>query len=86
MGMVTVREMSAATVDVAELPLLMQYRVYEVYRRLAAWPEVSGAKALQYGWRGHYRIRTGDYRVIFRVAGSTVWVVRVAHRRDVYEE
>lgn len=34
-----------------------------------------------------YRIRVGDHRVLYRVADQviTVTVVRVAHRRDVYE-
>ncbi len=33
-----------------------------------------------------YRIRVGDYRVIYEVrdAQLIVWVVKVGHRRDVY--
>lgn len=33
----------------------------------------------------HYRLRIGDYRVIYRIEGSTVLVVRVAHRREAYQ-
>ena len=34
----------------------------------------------------HYRIRVGDYRVIYRVDGMRVIVliVKIGHRRDVY--
>lgn len=36
---------------------------------------------------GHYRIRTGDWRVVFRPDGDDrVVVSRVAHRREVYDE
>ena len=37
-------------------------------------------------WAGHYRIRTGDWRVIFRVVAPDVIVVRIRNRRDVYED
>ena len=34
----------------------------------------------------HFRIRVGDYRVIYRIDGKRVVVVivRIGHRRDVY--
>lgn len=63
----------------------LQERVLTVVERLKQWPVVSGAKPLVGNWRGHYRIRTGDYRVVFQVQADRVVVVRVAHRRDVYE-
>ncbi len=31
-----------------------------------------------------YRLRVGDYRVLFEVEGNRVIVYRVRHRRDVY--
>ena len=31
-----------------------------------------------------YRLRVGDYRVLFEVEGSRVIVYRVRHRREVY--
>ena len=33
----------------------------------------------------HYRLRIGDYRIIYRIEGSRVIVVRVAHRREAYQ-
>jgi mRNA-degrading endonuclease RelE of RelBE toxin-antitoxin system len=35
---------------------------------------------------GWFRLRTGDYRIRFKVAGETVIVDRICHRRDVYED
>ena len=32
----------------------------------------------------HYRLRVGDYRIIYRIEGSRVLVLRVAHRREAY--
>ena len=33
----------------------------------------------------HYRLRLGDYRIIYRIEESHVVIVRVAHRREAYE-
>ncbi len=32
----------------------------------------------------HYRIRVGDYRIVFRIEGPDVYVVRAFHRSDGY--
>jgi mRNA interferase RelE/StbE len=52
---------------------------------LAQNPCGSGAKKLK-GREDLWRIRVGDYRIIYEVRDRTlvVLVVRVAHRRDVY--
>ena len=53
--------------------------------RLERWPDVSGARSLRGRWKGCYRVRTGDYRVVFEVEGDTITILRVSHRKDVYE-
>ena len=68
------------------LPGVIRARVLGIFERLASWPAVSGAKALSGDWAGHYRIRTGDWRVIFRVVTPQIIVVRIKHRSEVYED
>jgi mRNA-degrading endonuclease RelE of RelBE toxin-antitoxin system len=68
------------------LPVAIQARVEKVYQRLERWPEVSGAKRLTAGLAGHYRIRTGDYRVQFVVSGDVVTIEKVGHRDGFYQE
>jgi mRNA-degrading endonuclease RelE of RelBE toxin-antitoxin system len=72
--------------DVASLPLTIRARLDAVITRLEQWPDVSGAKPLRKEWKGHHRIRLGDWRVIFHVARPDLIVVRVAHRSIVYED
>jgi len=69
-----------------DLPVVIQARVEKIYLRLKRWPEVSGAKPLAGDLAGHYRIRTGDYRVQFFVAGDVVTVEKVGHRDGFYGE
>ena len=35
-------------------------------------------------WQGCYRLRVGEYRVIFRYIGDGLEVLAVGHRSDVY--
>lgn len=53
---------------------------------LAAQPRPSGCKKLQ-GYKDHWRIRIGDYRVVYIIDDprKLVSVTRIAHRSDVYE-
>ena len=74
-----------AQADYDDLPATIQARVNAVFERLAQWPNVSGAKPLRGDWAGHYRIRTGDWRVLFRLVSPVLLVVRIKHRSEVYE-
>jgi len=47
---------------------------------------VSGAKALRGRLAGLYRIRTGDYRLLFRVEGERIVIERAGHRDRFYED
>jgi mRNA-degrading endonuclease RelE of RelBE toxin-antitoxin system len=59
-------------------------RVMAIVHRLEKWPEVSGAKALKGSLAGHWRIRTGHYRVQFYIAGGTIIVEKIGHRDGFY--
>lgn len=72
--------------EVLALPLTMRARFDDVITRLEAWPKVSGAKPLRGDLKGHFRIRMGDWRVIFRIIHPNLIIVRVAHRSTIYED
>ena len=67
------------------MPLVIHARVLALLRRLENWPAVSGAKPLTGDLAGRYRLRTGDYRLQFRVEGQTVIVEKIGHRDRFYE-
>jgi mRNA interferase RelE/StbE len=56
----------------------------EIERKLATNPVAFG-KPLQYSLKGARRLRVGDYRVIFVIEGATVLIVKIGHRREVYD-
>lgn len=73
--------------EIESLPRVIQARIYGVFERFQDWPDVSGAKPLRGALAGDYRIRTGDYRIQFRVeeAQDLLIVVKVGHRDGFYE-
>ena len=41
-------------------------------------------KALSGEWNGYFRLRVGDFRVIFQAGPDEITIMRVRHRSDVY--
>jgi len=83
MATVTITPRAAGELD--ELPLVIHSRMLSLLERLAAWPAVSGAKPLTGSLTGRYRLRTGDYRLQFRVNGQAVVVEKIGHRDKFYD-
>jgi mRNA-degrading endonuclease RelE of RelBE toxin-antitoxin system len=75
-----------AATDINELPKPIRARIHKIIERLRRWPEVSGVKQLSGNLAGHYRIRTGDYRLQFCISGNTLVVERVGHRDGFYKD
>lgn len=57
-----------------------------VEQKLSSHP-VEFGKPLRYSFKGARRLRVGDYRVIYRIEPpDVVVIVKIGHRREVYEE
>jgi len=84
--MVSVKLTPEALDQLAGLPRVIRERVGKLIERLERWPAVSGAKALSGNLAGFYRMRTGDYRLRFRVSGQTRIVDKIGHRSEFYED
>jgi mRNA-degrading endonuclease RelE of RelBE toxin-antitoxin system len=69
------------------VPKPIQGRIMTIAIRLEKWPDVSGAKPLRKGLAGNFRIRTGDYRLIFRFnqATDTVTIWKIGYRGGMYD-
>jgi mRNA interferase RelE/StbE len=76
----------AAKRDLKRLPAEALRRVAEAIDHLADEPRPHGSVKLQ-GATDLYRIRIGDYRVVYQIHDRQlrVLIVRVGHRRDIYD-
>jgi mRNA-degrading endonuclease RelE of RelBE toxin-antitoxin system len=84
--MATVVLTPKAAMELDQLTNPIHNRVLKILERLENWPNVSGAKPLKGALAGHFRIRTGDYRVQFWPHDDTVTVERIGHRDGFYDD
>ena len=47
--------------------------------------KASGNKSLTGDFKGYYRIRSGDYRIVFTVEENLITIISVLHRKEVYK-
>jgi len=78
--------MPAAQRQLAALPKVVLKRVDSKILALSDNPRPPGVKKL-HAVEGLYRVRVGDYRVVYAIddTASTVLVIKIGHRSDVYE-
>jgi mRNA interferase RelE/StbE len=70
--------------DLRKIPTETRRRIGRLIEaRLGTSPERFGVP-LSGSLRGYWKLRVGDYRVVFKIAGKDVWVLAVLHRKDVY--
>ena len=76
----------AARKELDGLPDTVLARVVRHIESLGDLPRPAGCKKLK-GYRDQWRIRIGDWRVVYLIDETLkrVSIVRIAHRRDVYE-
>ena len=82
MGSYRVFLRSSVRRDLRHIPSVDVERIMERIAGLSNDPRPPGCEKLSL--RERYRIRQGDYRIIYSVddADVTVWVVKIGHRRD----
>lgn len=76
---------SAAARAIRKLPKNVRTRLLDAIETLSSNPRPSGACKLS-GTDRAWRIRCGDYRVLYEVEDDVlvITVVRAGHRREVY--
>jgi mRNA interferase RelE/StbE len=74
--------------DIPALPKTIRERIKRGIETRLSMDPVGLGKPLRYSFKGHRRIRVGNYRIIYRVDIDTkiVTVVLIKHRKDVYDE
>lgn len=71
--------------DLRDLPDAIYQRVASAFKRLRANPRPAGCRKLV-GSAGDWRIRIGDYRVIYEIDDKdrVVRIMFIRHRREAY--
>ena len=55
-----------------------------IEERLAMQPEIYG-KPLQRTLKGYWKLRVGEYRIVYKISKTEILILGIIHRREVYE-
>jgi mRNA interferase RelE/StbE len=55
-----------------------------IEERLVSQPEAYG-KPLRRTLKGYWKLRVGDYRVVFKVSSDSIFIFGIIHRKEVYK-
>lgn len=85
MGSYSVEWKRSAVKELRDLPRVAVSRIVDAVDELASEPHPPGSRKLV-GADHTYRIRIGDYRIVYSVWASQllIEIIRVGHRKDVY--
>ena len=83
----TVEISTSAAKSIAKIEKKTRLRVIGAIELLAVDPRPPGVKLLRGGEQGRRRARVGAYRIVYTIEDDRliVLVLRVAHRREVYD-
>jgi mRNA interferase RelE/StbE len=56
-----------------------------IEERLAVQPEAHG-KPLQRTLKGYWKLRVGDFRVVFKIIGDEILILAIMHRKNIYSQ
>ncbi len=77
---------TSAAKSLSKIDRTARLRIAGAIELLAVDPRPPASKLLRGGDNGRWRVRVGDYRIVYAVEEDRllVLVLRVAHRREVY--
>jgi mRNA interferase RelE/StbE len=70
--------------NIPSLDLILRARVKTaIEEKLATKPEIFGIP-LRATLKGYWKLRVGDWRVVFTIKNRIVYIIVIAHRKHVY--
>jgi len=72
--------------DLRKIPKKFVYRIFEVVRELSENPFPGDVRKIT-GSKNLYRLRVGEYRIIYEVdtENGVITIFHVRHRKDIYK-
>ena len=70
--------------DLKNIPTNIKKRLRQAIETRLAIDPVGFGLPLRKSLSGYRKLRVGDYRIIYRIEGQTILILKIGHRRDVY--
>lgn len=86
--MFTVQYLDSVKEDLRGLPKSVKEKLRKAIEKKLILNPIEFGKPLQYSLKGLRRLRVEDYRIIYQIEidTKTVLIVKIGHRKEVYEE
>ena len=77
----------SALKELIKLPKVMVKKAEKAFSSLANNPRPVGVKKLKDSKEDLYRVRVGDYRIIYSIEDEIkiIDILRIGHRKDIYK-
>jgi mRNA interferase RelE/StbE len=72
--------------DIPLVPHNLRHRIADaIDSRLTYSPQQYGAP-LRKTLKGYWKLRVGDYRVVYKITGNDILILAIRHRKTVYKD
>jgi addiction module toxin, RelE/StbE family len=72
--------------DIPSLPKHNALQIKKAIEERLMINPIDFGKPLRHDLQGYRRLRVGDYRVIYRIEEMNVRILKIGHRKDIYED
>ncbi|MBI2630674.1 type II toxin-antitoxin system RelE/ParE family toxin [Candidatus Nomurabacteria bacterium] len=72
-------------VDIPRLDKAVRIRIEDAIESKLAVAPLRYGIPLRHELRNLRKVRAGDYRIVFLFEGSTIFIVAIAHRKEIYK-
>ena len=74
----------SAIKDLKKIDSIIKNKLYSKIPELSKFPDIANIKKLT-NFEPAYRLRIGDYRILFDVSKNTIIIGRILHRKESYK-
>ncbi len=72
--------------DLPKIPNNIKHSLKRAIEERLLNDPIYAGKPLRQSLRGHRKMRAGDYRVVYRIDGDLIIILKIGHRHDVYSK
>ena len=71
--------------QIPSIPMPYRQQIKRAIEERLTKEPIKLGKPLKYSLFGFRRLRVGDWRIIYRITGNEIEIVKIGNRKDIYE-
>jgi len=72
--------------DIERIPKNLKNRIRKALEQRLLLDPIQAGRPLRQSLVGHRKMRVGDYHIIYRVKHHSIFVLKIGHRKEVYDQ